>query len=288
MEQETRFAELVAASRAVATDVAERTRQMQALSEELARSAKRQGRAARRARSRPEPPARRGRARFRRRRISWRARRRCSSSSSSGARRSPSARRSSRRSRPGSTRSSRSTDGLDKNIQAIASREQLVNAVKAEVEQVHQIQRAQQGRPRARHRAPRPRSPRSRRASTSCCRGSPKPTSASSSIDERRKVVDEVQTKANAIVHVLDDVRINLETLGEQKAVIDHVAEKATQLEFMLQEARNTLRALAARARTGGAHRTRDQAAAYDARARGTREAGHRLDRASIWQSGAS
>ena len=57
-------------------------------------------------------------------------------------------------------------------------------------------------------------------------------------------MVDEVQTKANAIVHVLDDVRINLETLGEQKAVIDHVAEKVAQLEFMLQEARNTLRTL--------------------------------------------
>jgi len=56
--------------------------------------------------------------------------------------------------------------------------------------------------------------------------------------------VDEVQTKANAIVHVLDDVRINLETLGEQKAVVDHVAEKVAQLDFTLQEARNTLRTL--------------------------------------------
>ena len=63
-------------------------------------------------------------------------------------------------------------------------------------------------------------------------------------IDARRKLVDEVQTKANAIVHLLDDVRINLETLGEQKAVVDHVAEKVAQLEFMLQEARNTLRTL--------------------------------------------
>jgi hypothetical protein len=64
------------------------------------------------------------------------------------------------------------------------------------------------------------------------------------SIDARKKVVDEVQTKANAIVHLLDDVRINLEMLGEQKAVVDHVAEKAAQLDFMLQEARNTLRTL--------------------------------------------
>ena len=64
------------------------------------------------------------------------------------------------------------------------------------------------------------------------------------SIDGRRKVVDEVQTKANTITHLLDDVRLNLEALSEQKAVVDHVAEKAAQLEFMLQEARNTLRTL--------------------------------------------
>jgi hypothetical protein len=80
--------------------------------------------------------------------------------------------------------------------------------------------------------------------STCCCHASPRPTSASSPSTRKRKLVDEVQTKANAIVHVLDDVRINLETLGEQKAVIDHVAEKVAQLEFMLQEARNTLRTL--------------------------------------------
>ena len=64
------------------------------------------------------------------------------------------------------------------------------------------------------------------------------------SIDARRKLVDEVHTKANAIAHLLDDVRINLEMLGEQKAVVDHVAEKAAQLDFMLQEARNTTRTL--------------------------------------------
>jgi hypothetical protein len=64
------------------------------------------------------------------------------------------------------------------------------------------------------------------------------------SIDARRKVVDEVQTKANAIAHLLEDVRINLEILGEQKAVVDHVSEKVAQLEYMLQESRNTLRTL--------------------------------------------
>jgi chromosome segregation ATPase len=63
-------------------------------------------------------------------------------------------------------------------------------------------------------------------------------------IDARRKLIDEVQAKTNAIVHVLDDVRINLETVGEHKAVVDQVAEKIAQLEFMLQEARSTLRTL--------------------------------------------
>ena len=78
-------------------------------------------------------------------------------------------------------------------------------------------------------------------------------------IDAKRKLVDEVQTKANAIVHVLDDVRINLETMGEQKAVIDHVAEKVAQLEFTLQEARNTLARAPARARAGRAYRAGHQ-----------------------------
>ena len=53
-----------------------------------------------------------------------------------------------------------------------------------------------------------------------------------------------MQTKANAIAHLLDDVRINLETLGEQKPSSITSRKRPAQLEFMLQEARNTLRAL--------------------------------------------
>jgi len=65
-----------------------------------------------------------------------------------------------------------------------------------------------------------------------------------------RKLVDEVQTKANASVHVpTNDFRLS-RTLGEPKAVIDHVAEKVAQLDFMLQRRRNTS-ALSARARAG-------------------------------------
>ena len=60
----------------------------------------------------------------------------------------------------------------------------------------------------------------------------------------RRKTVDEVTAKTNLISNLLEDVRINLETLGEQKAVIDHLTEKLARLEFVMQEAQNTLRML--------------------------------------------
>jgi len=63
-------------------------------------------------------------------------------------------------------------------------------------------------------------------------------------IEERRKMVEEVQTRANAITNLLDDINVNLEMLGEQRAVIDHVGEKIARLDFMVQEAQNTLRAL--------------------------------------------
>ncbi len=63
-------------------------------------------------------------------------------------------------------------------------------------------------------------------------------------IDMRRKMVEEVQAKTSLISNLLEDVRVNLETLGEQKAVIDHVGEKLARLEFIMQEAQNTLHTL--------------------------------------------
>lgn len=63
-------------------------------------------------------------------------------------------------------------------------------------------------------------------------------------IEGRRKMVEEVQTRANAITNLLDDVNVNLEMLGEQRAVIDHVGEKIARLDYTVQEAQNTLRAL--------------------------------------------
>jgi hypothetical protein len=53
-----------------------------------------------------------------------------------------------------------------------------------------------------------------------------------------------VQSRADGITHMLDDIHLNLEMLSEQRAVIDDVGEKLARLEFTVQEAHNTLRAL--------------------------------------------
>ena len=45
---------------------------------------------------------------------------------------------------------------------------------------------------------------------------------------------------------MLEDVRLNLETLGEQKAVVDHVMESFSRLNEKVQEAQTTMRSLQA------------------------------------------
>jgi hypothetical protein len=63
-------------------------------------------------------------------------------------------------------------------------------------------------------------------------------------IESRRRMVEEVQSRTNGIVHTLQDLDLKLELLDEQRAAVDHVGEKLARLDFTLQEAHNTLRAL--------------------------------------------
>ncbi len=65
-------------------------------------------------------------------------------------------------------------------------------------------------------------------------------------IENRRQLVDDVQRKADTIVHMLGDVQLTLESVGEQKAMIDHVFGELARLEYLLQEARGTMKALQA------------------------------------------
>jgi hypothetical protein len=46
------------------------------------------------------------------------------------------------------------------------------------------------------------------------------------------------------IVNMLQDVQVNMETLGEHKAVLDHVMETFSRLSEMASEAQATLKAL--------------------------------------------
>jgi chromosome segregation ATPase len=135
------------------------------------------------------------------------------------------------------------SDDLERSHHAIASREQLVSAIKEEVETVHMIS----ARSRAdldyvvQH-----------RGEVSALKVQVDHLSSRIadtnqrivSIDARRPLLDEVETKANVIVNLLDDVRINVETIGEQKAFVDQVAQTVEQLEFRLQEAQRSIGAL--------------------------------------------
>jgi chromosome segregation ATPase len=137
----------------------------------------------------------------------------------------------------------RATDVVDQKLKAISERDALVAAVKAEVETVHRISSRSKADLQfvTDHRT----DVSDLRAKVEDLLGRVNDTDAKiTAIEARRKMVEDVQTRANAITNLLDDINVNLEMLGEQRAVIDHVGEKLARLDFMVQEAQNTLRAL--------------------------------------------
>ena len=132
---------------------------------------------------------------------------------------------------------------IEQKMKALAERETLVNSVKAEVDTVHQIS--------AKSRADlqfvsdqREEVASMRRQVQDLLAKAGETEDKIGIIEARRKTVDEVQAKTNLIANLLEDVKVNLETLGEQKAVIDHLTDKLARLEFVMQEAQNTLRML--------------------------------------------
>ena len=65
-------------------------------------------------------------------------------------------------------------------------------------------------------------------------------------INAKKRLVDEVQLKVGVITNLLEDVRVNMESVGEQRAVLDHVMENLTKLNDMVASGQSTLRALQA------------------------------------------
>jgi len=135
--------------------------------------------------------------------------------------------------------------GLDARIASIGDRDRIVEAVKQEVESVHDIarrchddiaaiadQRAAVGQTRADL----------ERLATALAATDEKLID----VERRSEAVEEVRRKADAVVGLLDDVRVTLDTVSEQKAVADHVTEMLAQFEDAISEARGTTRALQA------------------------------------------
>ena len=132
---------------------------------------------------------------------------------------------------------------IEQKMKALAEREALVNAVKTEVDNFHAIS--------AKSRADlqyvsdqREEVASLRRQVQDLLSKAGETEDKIGIIEARRKTVDEVQAKTSLISNLLEDVKVNLETLGEQKAVIDHLTDKLARLEFVMQEAQNTLRML--------------------------------------------
>ena len=63
-------------------------------------------------------------------------------------------------------------------------------------------------------------------------------------IESRRREVEEVQSRVDAITHMMGDIALNMEVLGERRAEVEHVGERLARLDHTVQEAQNTLRAL--------------------------------------------
>jgi chromosome segregation ATPase len=139
----------------------------------------------------------------------------------------------------------RLTEGLDAKISVIADRDRIVDAVKHEIEAVHEIARKCHDDLGAIA---------DQRAAISQTRDDvDRLAGALAAADEklldverRSAAVEDVRRKADAVVQLLDDVRVTLDTVGEQKAVADHVTEMLAQFEDAITEARGTTRALQA------------------------------------------
>ena len=134
-------------------------------------------------------------------------------------------------------------DDVERQIQALATRETFVRTVKKEVDEVHQI--SQRSRADLQHVVDhRTQVDALRKQLDDALKSVGETEERMAVLETRKKLVDEVQLKTNVIVNVLQDVRVNLEMLGEQRAVVDHVVESMSRFDETVQSAQATLKAL--------------------------------------------
>jgi len=134
-------------------------------------------------------------------------------------------------------------DGLHGQMDALAERETLVQAVKAELDALRAI--GERSRADLEFVAGREGQLADLRGKVEALLSRAQDTDDQMArLESRRKLVDEVQASAHAVTHTMGDLQIKLEMLSEQRVVIEHVGDKVARLDFTVQEAQNTLRAL--------------------------------------------
>jgi chromosome segregation ATPase len=137
----------------------------------------------------------------------------------------------------------RLSDAMERKIQGIAEREQVVEAVRRGIDGVHALGQKSQADLEAISES------RAEIARATSEMERLRDSLASTqerivAIENRRQLVDDVQRKADAIMNILGDVQITLESVSEQKAMVDHVFAELARIEYLVQEARGTMTAL--------------------------------------------
>ena len=137
----------------------------------------------------------------------------------------------------------RASSSVDTKIEAIAGRERIVETVKLQVETIHAVAQRAQAELLAvadghSHLAE------SRVEVQRLLAELADISAKTADVESRGAVVNDVRRKADAVVCLLDDIRVTLDTVSEQKAMIDHVAEHLVRLDDAIAEARGTTKAL--------------------------------------------
>jgi len=137
------------------------------------------------------------------------------------------------------------SEDVDRKIDALDSRSAVVDAVKREVDGVHDV--SARSRADLQHLTDQRVEVLAIRQQVDALLARASETQAQMDrIEERRQHVDEVYGKANSVVNLLEDVRLNLELVNEQKAVVDHVAADLARLDSLVASSQRTLKALEA------------------------------------------
>jgi len=146
---------------------------------------------------------------------------------------------------------SQMANDIDATIQRVAARETVVQAVRREVEGIHEIS-ARSKADLDHVEAHRAEMVTLRDKLDGLLATIAETETRIAAINGRRKVVDEVQLKTNVIVNMLEDVRLNMDTIGEHKTIMEQAMADVARLTELVQESQTTLRALKAERELAG------------------------------------